>query len=79
MALKEVYKEAEKEKENMVKEDTEYSMPLDEFIEEHKKLIKILREGSREELLAEAESQEEELEECLKEHGMVDDAEEEND
>lgn len=81
MALKNLYNEVENEKKNMVKEDQMYSMPLDEFIEEHKKLIEILREGSREELLAEAESQEDELEECLKEHGMSEgeDNEEEND
>jgi nucleoside-triphosphatase THEP1 len=48
--------------EEMEKEDATVVMPLDEFIEEHKKLIKVLREGSREELLSEAKEQEEELE-----------------
>jgi hypothetical protein len=83
MAIKDLYKEVENEKMNKVRESEIYSMPLDEFIEEHKCLIKTLREGSREELLAEAEKQEEELEECLKEHGMeaddMDDDEENED
>jgi uncharacterized protein YqeY len=69
MALK---NETENEKKNKVKEKEVYTMPLEEFIDEHKDLIKILREGSREELLAEADEQESELEECLKEHGMPD-------
>lgn len=63
MALKELYKEKEEEKKNKVSEKKNVTMKLEDFIEEHKKLIKILREGSREELLAEAEKQEEELEE----------------
>jgi len=67
MALKDTYKEIEKEKENEV-DDKEYSMPLNDFIEEHKKLIKILRKGDKNELMAEADSQEKELNECLKEH-----------
>lgn len=60
MELKKIYKEVEEEKKNKPKVVT---MKIDEFIEEHKKLIKILREGSQEELLEEAEKQEEELEE----------------
>ncbi len=79
MALKDIYKKIENNKKNEVKGKEMYSMPLDEYIEEHKCLIKTLREGSREELLAEAEKQEEELEECLEEHGMSkDDIEEED-
>lgn len=79
MPIKDLYKEVESEKKNKVKDSKMYYMPLADFIEEHKCLIKTLREGSREELLAEAEEQEEELEECLKEHGMSeDDAEEED-
>ena len=76
MALKNLYDETENEKKNKVKEKEVYTMPLEEFIDEHRDLIKILREGSREELLAEAEEQEDELEECLKEHGL---SEEEDD
>lgn len=76
MALNDVYKEVENEKKNKVSEPTSYSMPISEFIDEHKRLIKILREGSREELLAEAKKQEEELEECLEEHGMDEENEE---
>ena len=70
MALKDTYKEVEDEKKNKVKEDEVYTMSLDDFISEHKKLIKILRGGVRADLLAEAKSQEEELKECLEEHGM---------
>jgi aspartate aminotransferase-like enzyme len=77
-SLKKVYSNVEKDKKNQVGNKDVYTMPLQEFIDEHKDLIKILREGSREELLAEAEEQEEELEECLKEHGMSDDSEEED-
>jgi preprotein translocase subunit Sss1 len=68
MALKDTYKEAQ---ENKVK-DTSVKMELDDFIEEHKKLVKILRKGDKKELAAEADSQEEELKECLKEHGKDD-------
>ena len=60
--IKEVYKEVEK---NKVKGPKVVTMKLCDFIEEHEGLIEVLREGSREELLAEAEKQEEELEEYL--------------
>jgi hypothetical protein len=80
MALKDTYKEVEDEKKNKVKEDEVYTMDLDDFISEHKKLIKILRGGVRADLLAEAKSQEAELKECLDEHGMEgDNDEDEND
>ena len=69
MSLTKIYSEIEKEKKNSVKSKT-VSMDLNDYIEEHNNLIEVLREGSREELLAEAEKQEDELEECLKEHGM---------
>lgn len=71
-SIKQVYKEVEKDKANAVvdKNTITQTMDLQEFIDEHKELIKVLREGSREELLAEAEDQEEELEEVLKEHGL---------
>lgn len=75
MALKNLYKEVEKNKKNRIKDSEIYTMPVSEFIDEHKSLIKILREGSREELLAEANKQEEELEECLEEHGISEDNE----
>lgn len=78
MALNKLYKEVEKEKENEIKNEV-YTMPLKDFIEEHRKLVKILREGSREELLAEAEEQCKELKECLEEHGMSEEDEEEDD
>jgi hypothetical protein len=62
MALKDTYKEIEKEKENEVDDDV-VTMELDDFIEEHEKLIKILRKGDKKELMAEADSQEKELNE----------------
>lgn len=46
-------------------------MPLEEFYDEHLRLCKVLLEGSREELISEYEKQHEELEKCLKEHGMT--------
>ncbi len=66
MSIKDLYKEVEKNKENEIK-NKKYSMSIDDFIKEHKCLIKTLREGSREELLLEAEKQEKELKKCLKE------------
>lgn len=60
--LKDTYKKIEDTKANTPK-SKDVTMPIEEFCKEHKNLIKILREGSREELLAEAEKQEEELEE----------------
>ena len=60
--IKEVYNEVEKEKENEVDDDT-ISMSTDDFIEEHKNLIKVLRSGDKKLLEAEAKKQEEELKE----------------
>lgn len=76
MMLKNLYNEAENEKKNKIKEKQVHTMSLDEYISEHQELIKVLREGSRDELLVMAKKQEEELGECLKENGMPD---EEND
>ena len=66
MGLKNIYSKVEEEKKNKVIPKI-VTIPIKDFIEEHKCLIKTLREGSREELLAEAEKQEEELEEYLDE------------
>lgn len=63
MSIKDIYKQVENDKSNKTNGKKEVSIPIDEFCEEHKRLIEVLREGSREELLAEAEKQEEELEE----------------
>lgn len=83
--IKDLYNEVESDKKNSVTTDKctcdcsnccnspEYQK---EFIEEHKELIKVLREGSREELLAMAEEQEEELEDFMKEIGMPEDTDE---
>lgn len=70
MEIKKLYKEAEMEKKNKVMDKKMYSMPLDDFIEEHEDLIEILEKGSKEELLAEAKKQRKELKKCLKDHGM---------
>lgn len=61
--INEIYEEIEHDKSNRPKGKKEIKMEYKDFCEEHKRLIKVLREGSREELLAEAEKQEEELEE----------------
>lgn len=66
--IKDVYKKIEEEEENTPKSKKMFTMPMDKFCEEHKRLIEVLREGSREELLAEAEKQEEELEEYEEEN-----------
>ena len=67
MALKNIYDDSQK---NKIKSKDMASMPFDDFVEEHLCLIKILREGSREELLAEAKEQEDELKEKCKEMGV---------
>ncbi len=58
MEIKKLYDEKREEKGK-----EEVSMPVKKFIKEHKNLIKILREGSRGELLEEAKKQEDELSE----------------
>ena len=60
--IKDVYKEVEDKKENEVAEPM-ITMAKDDFIEEHKNLIKILRAGDKKALLAEAKKQEAELKE----------------
>jgi len=70
MALKKLYDEAKSDKMNEASGPETYSMPLEDMLEEHVELIKILRSGSRDELLKEADDQEKELEGCLKQHGM---------
>ena len=65
--LNNIYSEVEKAR---VKGKDVVTMDIMEFIDEHEELIKVLKEGTREELLAMAEEQEEEMEECKKEHGI---------
>jgi len=57
--IKEVYKEAEKEKENEV--DDVVKMPKKDYVKEHKELPEILRSGTQAERNAEADKQEKEL------------------
>lgn len=64
MDIKKIYKEIEKEKENEVEDDS-ITMSRDEFISEHRNLIKVLRSGDKKALEEEAKKQEEELEEYL--------------
>ncbi len=63
MSLKSVYSKVEAEKKNAISSAPE--MSRSDFISEHKKLIKILKSGSRAEQIAEAEAQQEELDEFL--------------
>ena len=73
MSIKKIYNQIEEDKQNQVQDDSmEIKMPIDEFVQEHEDLIEILREGSREELLAEADKQEQELEEKKKEYVITD-------
>lgn len=57
MALKNLYKEVQK---NKIKKDI--YMPIDEFLKEHKELIPILRNGSQKERNTEADKQSKEVE-----------------
>jgi hypothetical protein len=61
MAIKDLYSEVEKEKTNKVKESSSLSMSKEEFISEHKNLIKVLRSGDKKAQEAEAVKQEKEL------------------
>lgn len=73
MSIKKIYNQIEEDKQNQVQDDSmEIKMPIDEFVQEHEDLVEILRTGSREELLAEADKQEQELEEKKKEYGITD-------
>ena len=76
MAIKDLYKEVENKKENEVK-DNVVTMSQDDFIEEHKNLIKVLRSGDKKAQEAEAMKQEKELQEEVGE--TSDDDEEEED
>lgn len=58
--LKDVYKKVEEEKKNEVK-SSNISMSREDFISEHKNLIKVLRSGDKKAQEAEAAKQEKEL------------------
>ena len=58
--INEVYKEVEKKKKNEVEEDV-VTMSIEEFCDEHRNLIKVLRSGDKKLQEAEAKKQEEEL------------------
>ena len=60
MAIKDVYNQVEKDKKNEVK-SSNVSIPMDDFIEEHKRLISILRGGDKKAQMTEADAQEKEL------------------
>lgn len=70
MALKNIYNEIENESKNKIKDKNMVSMPFSDFCEEHLELIKTLRQGTREELIAEAQEQEDELKAKCKELGV---------
>jgi hypothetical protein len=79
MAIKDLYNESEKEKGNKIK-DSSISMSREDFISEHKNLIKILRSGDRKAQEAEAAKQEKELaEEAGEEMQKEEEDEEEGD
>jgi hypothetical protein len=50
----------------MEKEDDEYEMPRSEAIEEHKRLVEVLRSGDKKSQLSEAKRQEAELRKIIK-------------
>lgn len=60
MALKTIYNEVQK---NKIKDKKMVYMSLEDFVAEHKDLIRVLKVGSKKELLAEADKQQAELEE----------------
>lgn len=76
MAIKDIYKEVEKEKKNEVKDSSTIKMDRDDFISEHKNLIKVLRSGNKKVQEAEAVKQEAELAEEIGED-MSDDEDDE--
>lgn len=62
MEMKDLYKEVETEKKNKVKDSSVITMSREDYISEHKNLIKVLRTGDKKALEAEAEKQEKEME-----------------
>jgi hypothetical protein len=60
--MKDLYKEVEKEKKNKVKDCSKVVMSKEDYISEHKNLIKVLRSGDKKALEAEAVKQEKEME-----------------
>lgn len=73
--LKEVYKKVEEEKKNEVA-SSDITMSREDFISEHKNLIKVLRSGDKKAQEAEAVKQEKEL---LEETGEDEQEEEDED
>jgi hypothetical protein len=60
MSIKKIYKEVEEEKENEVEDDS-ITMDKEEYLSEHRNLIKVLRSGDKKLQEAEAKKQEEEI------------------
>ena len=77
MAIKDLYKEVEKKKENEVEDDV-VTMSTEEFCDEHRNLIKVLRSGDKKMLEAEAKKQEAELAEYEDEEEEEEDESEED-
>ena len=73
--LKEVYKKVEEEKKNEVKSSS-ITISREDFISEHKRLIKVLRSGDKKAQEAEAAKQEKELLEETGESAEQEDEEE---
>lgn len=76
--INEVYKEVEDEKENEV-DNKVITMSREDFIKEHKNLIKVLRSGDKKAQEAEAVKQEEELKDEVGEDVDEDEDEEDED
>lgn len=77
MAIKDLYKEVETEKKNQVKDSSVITMSREDYISEHKNLIKVLRSGDKKALEAEAAKQEKEMEDKVGD--MVEDEMEDED
>ncbi len=75
MAIKDLYKEVEAKKKNEVEDDV-VTMSAEEFCDEHRHLIKVLRSGDKKMLEAEAKKQEAELAEYEEEDEEEDESEE---
>lgn len=75
--INEIYKEVEDEKENEV-DDKVIKMSREDFIKEHKNLIKVLRSGDKKSQEAEAVKQEEELKDEVGESIEEDEEDEDN-
>jgi len=71
MPIKDLYTSVQKDKQSQPGKPKMFTMPLMEYLAEHKELLRVLKSGSKQELMTEATDQEKELNQCLKDHGMT--------